>query len=118
METKEQLISNVKEWVGTDNQIIKLKKEIKELTQKKKVLTDSLVDVMKKHEIDCVDISGGSIIYKKNTTKKPINGKTLMAALNAYYKNNTGIAEELTKHILDSREENIKETIQRKINPN
>ena len=41
-----------------------------------------------------------------------------MAALNAYYKNNTGIAEELTKHILDSREENIKETIQRKINPN
>ena len=118
METKEQLISNIKEWVGADNQIIKMKKDIKELTQKKKVLTESLVEVMKKHEIDCVDISGGSIIYKKNTTKKPINGKTLMAALNAYYKNNTGIAEELTKHILDSREENIKETIQRKINPN
>ena len=39
-----------------------------------------------------------------------------MAALNAYYKNNTGMAEELTKHILDSREETIKETIKRKIN--
>ena len=51
METKEQLISNVKEWVGTDNQIIKLKKEIKELTQKKKVLTDSLVDVMKQNRL-------------------------------------------------------------------
>ena len=116
METKEQLISNIKDWVTADNQIIKMKKDIKELTQKKKVLTDSLVDVMKKNEIDCFDISNGSIIYKKNTTKKPINGKTLMAALNAYYKNNTGIAEELTKHILDSREETIKETIQRKIN--
>lgn len=117
METKEQLISNVKEWVKTDNEIIKMKKEIKELTQKKKVLTDSLVDVMKKNEIDCFDISNGSIIYKKNTTKKPINGKTLMTALNAYYKNNTGMAEELTKHILDSREESVKETIKRKINP-
>lgn len=116
METKEELIINIKEWVKTDNEIIKMKKDIKELTQKKKILTDSLVDVMKKHEIDCVDISGGSIIYKKNTTKKAINGKTLMAALNAYYKNNSGIAEELTKHILDSREETIKETIKRKIN--
>jgi hypothetical protein len=40
----------------------------------------------------------------------------LMTALNAYYKNNTGMAEELTKHILDSREESVKETIKRKIN--
>lgn len=115
METKEQLVTNIKDWVGTDNQIIKLKKEIKELTQKKKVLTESLVDVMKKNEIDVFSIKDGSIVYKKNTTKKAINGKTLMASLSAYYKNNAGIAEELTKHILDSREEQVKETIQRKI---
>ena len=115
METKEQLVTNIKDWVGTDNQIIKLKKEIKELTQKKKVLTESLVDVMKKNEIDVFDIKDGSIVYKKNTTKKAINGKTLMASLSAYYKNNAAMAEELTKHILDSREEQVKETIQRKI---
>ena len=115
METKEQLVNNIKEWVKTDNEIIKMKKAIKELTQKKKVLTDSLVDVMKKNEIDVFDIKDGSIVYKKNTTKKPINAKTLTSALNAYYKNNTGMVEELTKHILDSREETIKETIKRKI---
>ena len=99
----------------TDNDIIKLKKDIKELTQKKKALTESLVDVMKKNEIDCFDIKDGVILYKKNTIKKPINGKTLMTALSAYYKNNTSMAEELTKHILDSREEQVKETIKRKI---
>lgn len=115
METKEELITNIKEWVKTDNDIIKLKKDIKELTQRKKVLTESLVDVMKKNEIDCFDIKDGAILYKKNTIKKPINGKTLMTALNAYYKNNTNMAEELTKHILDSREEQVKETIKRKI---
>ncbi len=118
METKEELITNIKEWVKTDNDILKLKKDIKELTQKKKVLTESLVSVMKKNEIDCFDLKDGAILYKKNTTKKPINGKTLMTALNAYYKNNTGMAEELTKHILDSREESVKETIKRKINTN
>ena len=36
METKEELIGNVKEWVKTDNEIIKMKKDIKALTQKKK----------------------------------------------------------------------------------
>jgi hypothetical protein len=118
METKEELITNVKEWVKTDNDIIKLKKDIKELNQKKKVLTESLMQVMKKNEIDCFDLKDGAILYKKNTTKKPINGKTLMTALSAYYKNNAGIAEELTKHIMDSREEQVKETIKRKINPN
>jgi len=115
METKEQLVINIKEWVKTDNDILKLKKEIRELTQKKKVLTESLVDVMKKNEIDVFDIKDGSIVYKKSTIKKPINGKSLMTALNTYYKNNTAMAEELTKHILDSREEQVKETIKRKI---
>ena len=72
METKEELIINIKEWVKTDNDIIKLKKDIKELTQKKKALTESLVDVMKKNEIDCFDIKDGVILYKKNTIKKTI----------------------------------------------
>ena len=34
METKEELITNIKEWVKTDNDIIKLKKDIKELKNK------------------------------------------------------------------------------------
>ena len=114
METKEQLVINIKEWIKIDSDISKLRAEIKEKNNKKKTLTNELVDVMKKNEIDCFDINGGALIYKKNKVKKPINGKTLLTALQNYYKEDTKTAEDLTKHILDSREEQVKETIKRK----
>ena len=115
METKEQLVNNIKEWIKMDSEISELKASIKEKTNKKKSLTESLVTVMKTNQIDCFDINGGALIYKKNKVKKPINGKTLLASLQNYYKNEPKLAEELTKHLLDNREEQIKETIRRKI---
>ena len=112
---KEQLVSNIKEWIKIDNEVAQLKAEIKERTNKKKTLTENLVTVMKTNSIDCFDINGGALVYKKNKIKKPINGKTLLAALQNYYKNDVKIAEEITKHVMDNREEQIKETIKRKI---
>ena len=115
METKEQLVNNIKEWIKIDNDISQLKSEIKEKNNKKKLLTTNLVDVMKSNKIDCFDINGGSLVYKTNKVKKPINGKSLLLALQNYYKTDPKIAEDITKHVLDSREEKIKETIKRKI---
>ena len=115
MERKEQLVSNIKEWIKMDTEIAQLKAEIKERTNKKKALTEGLVTTMKNNEIDCFDINGGALIYKKSKVKKPINGKMLLFALQNYYKNDPKIAEDLTQHILDSRKEQIKETIKRKI---
>jgi hypothetical protein len=115
METKEQLVNNIKEWIKIDGEILKLKADIKERNNMKKLLTNELVDVMKKNEIDCFDINGGALVYKKNKIKKPINGKSLLLALQNYYKDQPVIAEELTQHILNSREEQIKETIKRKV---
>ncbi len=115
METKEQLVSNIKEWIKIDNEVAQLKAEIKERTNKKKSLTENLVTVMKTNNIDCFDINGGSLIYKKNKVKKPISGKTLLLALKNYYKTDPKIAEDIAKHVMDSREEQIKETINRKL---
>lgn len=115
MNPKEQLVNNIKEWIKMDTEITQLKTEIKERNNKKKILTESLVSVMKTNSIDCFDINGGALVYKKNKIKKPINGKTLLAALQNYYKNDVKIAEEITKHVMDNREEQIKETIKRKI---
>ena len=112
--TKEQLVNNIKEWIKIDNEITQFKAEIKARNDKKKTLTESLVSVMKTNSIDCFDINGGALVYKKNKIKKPINGKTLLTALQNYYKNDTKIAEEITKHVMDNREEQIKETIKRK----
>ena len=115
METKEQLVNNIKEWIKIDAEIVQLKAEIKERNNKKKNLTENLVTVMKTNQIDCFDINGGALVYKKNKIKKPINGKTLLASLQNYYKDNPTIAQELTKHVLDNREEQVKETIKRKV---
>ena len=47
METKEQLINNIKEWIKMDTEISDLKAEIKDRTNKKKTLTEGLVTTMK-----------------------------------------------------------------------
>ena len=70
---------------------------------------------MKTNSIDCFDINGGALLYKKNKVKKPINGKSLLSALQNYYKDNPKMAEDVTKHLMENREEEIKETIKRKI---
>jgi len=115
METKEQLVNNIKEWIKIDTEINELKAQIKDKNTNKKNLTENLVKVMKTNKIDCFDINGGALVYKTNKVKKPINGKTLLAALQNYYKSDTKMAEELAKHVMDSREEQIKETIKRKV---
>jgi hypothetical protein len=115
METKEQLVNNIKEWIKMDAEISELKTQIKERTNKKKTLTENLVTVMKTNKIDCFDINGGALVYKTSKIKKPINGKTLLSALQNYYKSDPKAAEDIAKHVMDSREEQIKETIKRKI---
>ena len=37
METKEQLINNIKEWIKIDSEITELKQQIKEKNNKKKI---------------------------------------------------------------------------------
>jgi len=115
MDTKEQLVASIKEWLKNDTEISKLQSEIKERRNKKKALTEMLMSTMKQNSIDCFDINGGSLMYKKTTTKKPINSKSLVAALQTYYSSNPNKAEEVTKFILEQREEQIKETVIRKI---
>ena len=115
MESKEELVNNIKDWIKIDGEILKLQNEIKDRRNKKKNLTESLVNVMKKNEIDCFDINGGSLVYKKNKVKKPINAKTLMSTLKTYFASNPVQAEEVTKFVMENREEQVKETIKRKI---
>jgi hypothetical protein len=115
VETKEELIQNIKEWIKIDNDINKLNKELKELKLKQKLFTKNLVNVMKVNQLECFDINGGRIMYKKNKLKKPINTKMLLQTLKNYYTDNPTIASEVTEYILSNREEVIKETIKRKI---
>lgn len=113
--TKEELILNIKEWIKMDNDISKLKAEVKEKTSKKKELTESLVNVMKSNSIDCFDINGGALVYKQKKTRRTISGKFLLSQLEEFYKDQPELAKEITKKVLDNRIEVVKDEIKRKI---
>jgi hypothetical protein len=115
METKTELVNSIKEWMKIDSEISALQNEIKERRNKKKMLSINLLDVMKTNDIDCFDIKGGALMYKRNNVKKPISGKSLMECLNNYYGETPEKASELTKYILDNRIVQVKESIRWKI---
>jgi hypothetical protein len=116
MNTKDELINHLKDWITIDNKILNLQKQMKEFRMQKKDLTNDLMEVMKTNEIECFDIKDGKIMYTKTKTKSPLNKKTLLTALSTYYQNNSQKAEEISNYILDSREEKERESIKRKIN--
>ena len=114
MNTKEELVENIKKWVSYDYEIKNLQKSMKEIRDKKKELTKSLIDVMKNHEIDCFDINDGKLLYTKNKVKTPLNKNNLMIALEKYFENESVNVEEVTNFILDNREIKIKENLKKK----
>jgi hypothetical protein len=120
MTTKEHLVNNIKEWIHYDNEIKKLKKEVKIRKEKQKKLTDDIVKVMKAKEIDCFDLNDGKLIYSQSRTKQTINKQHIMNCLEKYFKENgdENMITDLTNFILENREIKIKETIRRKIEKN
>lgn len=117
METKDQLVTHIKEWLSIDEEIKLLKKEIKTRQEKKKNLTSDLVDVMKTNDIDAFDINNGKLIYTKRKTKQAISKKLLLSSLQDLFESPEQV-QKVTEHILDSRGEKIKEIIRRKTNKN
>ena len=118
METKEQLIKTIKEWVKMDNEIRTLSKELSRRKNDKKKISTKLMETMKTNNIDCFDLNDGQICYTKKNIKKPITKKALMGILSTYYNGDITKAVELNNYIIDNREEVVKETIERKITTN
>jgi hypothetical protein len=116
METKDELIKTIKEWVKLDNEMRELQKQSNLRKIAKKKISEKLITTMKKNEIDCFDINGGQIVYNKRNVKKPITKKVLMDILSKYYKGDTNKAVDIQNYIMDNREEVVKESIVRVIN--
>ena len=113
METKDQLVTTIKEWVKIDNEIKALQKELKMRKTSQQKITASLMETMKRENIDGVDLNNGTeqLSYTKKTIKKPITKSMLLNILSKYYSGDSNKAIELNTFILDNREECIKESI-------
>jgi hypothetical protein len=115
METKEQLVNTIRKWIKIDNEIRALQKESNKRKTDKKKISNDLIEVMKKNEIDCFDINDGQLLYTKKSIKKPITQKVLLDILSNYFKGDTLKASEVNNFIMESRETVTKESIVRKI---
>ena len=115
METKEQLVQQIKGWMANDNEIREIQARLKELKDKRKGFSDNLVGIMRNNEIDCFDVNDGKLIYTKTKVKAPLNKTTLVTSLMKYFKDDDEQAKELGLFLLESREEKVKESIRRKI---
>ena len=111
----DDLIENVKVWLSIDNDIKLLQKEIKNKRKEKKDLTNNLVDIMKKRDIDCMNTAQGQLIKPTNQVKAPLSKKHLIKSLQDYFKDDGEKVQELCNFILNSRDVKIKENIRRKM---
>lgn len=115
METKEQLVASIREWISIDSEILRLQTQLKEKRALKKQFSEQLVQTMKTNSIDCFDINGGAILYKRSVSKKPLTGKTMLPLLESYFSDSNVKPEDLTKYLMDNRIETVKETVRRRI---
>ena len=103
-ESKQILINTIKEWVLINSKIIEMQKQIKELRNSKKQLSDTLITVMENNDIDRFDTKNGKLVYRKNKVKGAINKDYLMKMLDNYFKEYPEIdTNDVGNFILDNR---------------
>ena len=113
--TKEQVKDYLRQWIRVENEISTLATEIKKRKTIHQQLSASLMDVMRKNEIDCFDITNGKIVYSKTRTRPPLNKAQLKNALITYYKDDKETASSLNEFLIASRVEKVREAIKMKI---
>ena len=109
------LVNTVKHWVTIDNQIRALNKKLRELRNDKKEQNEMMIQVMKQNNIDNFTLKDGQIQHKKQTTREPLNQKTLFTILAKHPQLDDEQAKHLNQFIHDSRSSKEKDVIVRKI---
>jgi hypothetical protein len=103
-DSKQILINTIKEWVLINSKMTELQKQLKELRNNKKQLSDTLISVMENNEIDRFDINNGKLLHRKNKVKAPINKDYLMKMLEDYFKDNPEVdSSHVSEFLLDNR---------------
>jgi hypothetical protein len=91
MSSNDLLKSTIKEWLLINNKLKDLEKHAKELKNKKKTISETLIKIMENNDIDCFDINNGKIIHRKTKIKGTINKDYLLKMLNEYFQDNLEI---------------------------
>lgn len=112
---KNELQKDVKEYLEIDDQIIALNKALKERRKAKSKLSDNILNVMKKFEVDNMNTKNGRLIYSVSKHKKPLTKDSIIKGLNIFFKDEEK-AKTATDVVLSNREIVEKVKLKRTIN--
>ena len=113
---KADLIALIKEWKQIDDEIKSIQKEFKKRRDRKKLLSDKLIKIMRTNEIDSFDINNGKLLYTQSKLKESINRPYLLGIISKYFEDDEtvdigGVAD----YILENRAIKLKEGIRCKL---
>ena len=83
---REKLQKEVRSYIEIDDKIKALSKATKDYKKSKDNLSQSILETMKKFEINDMNIKSGKLTYNEKTTKNPLNKKNLLNGLTLYFK--------------------------------
>lgn len=102
----------VQEWIGLDDNIRKLETHVKDMKNKKKVLTPMILDFMSSRKIMECNNEEGSLKCSKSQRVKPLNKITIRAKMIDFFKN-IEQGDKATKFLLENREKEEVLTLKR-----
>lgn len=107
-----QLKQVIVSWRELESECTILNAQIREKKKRQKALEEIILRIMKKHNIGALDLkgSGGRLLYRRQTTKGPLNVKTLTGLLTTHLKSE-GAATDALKFINEHRGAKVRESL-------
>lgn len=106
------LTNSIIEWRRLKDESTELKQQAREMGKKMKVLEESIVRIMKNHNIGALDLksSGGRVLFKKQKRQAGLGQKNMIKLIAEHLKSEEK-ANELMKYVQEHREVVMKESI-------
>ena len=115
---REKLKKEVRQYIELDDKIKALNKAAKDYRKTKSELSESILETMKKFEINDMNIKSGKLTYNERKSKKPLNKKNLLSGLTLYFRDDVDKAKNCSEFVLENREDVSKVSLKRTINKN
>tara|TARA_Y100000389_G_C17361762_1_gene464167 strand:- start:405 stop:749 length:345 start_codon:yes stop_codon:yes gene_type:complete len=114
MPSDDELISVIKDWLKTNEELLSMQTKIKQLKLDKKSYTTQIVLAMNDREIDGVNINNNTkLVHRKYKQKGGITKKLLFSALAPFVSDDT--IEDAVGNIMNNRSEKVVDNIHLKL---
>lgn len=114
METKEELVANVKAWMKLDAELRDLRRETREKVAAQKALSNDLIQMMRSNSIDTLNTNEMYLSCVQKETKGPLSKKYLERVLLEYFENNSQKATDVQEFIMSHRTTSVKDCLKAK----